>query len=80
MSSDPRSRRFDPRRRFPPIGTDGAALFEGRDAAPPFESEESTDNPAGQVVDEALEQIASEGCCVCPLCGAIVASDGSVLG
>jgi hypothetical protein len=80
MSPDPFSRRFDPRRRLPTIGTDGAALFEEPDVAPLFEAEESTGKPAGWDVDEALEQIASEGSCVCPLCGAIVADDGSVLG
>jgi hypothetical protein len=53
------------------------ARFEERDVAPPFEAEESTDDPAGRDVDEALEQMGSEGCRVCPLCGAIVASDGS---
>ena len=41
--------------------------------------DESTHDPAGRDFDEALEQIASERCCVCPLCGAIVASDGSVV-
>jgi hypothetical protein len=56
------------------------ALFEGPDMAPHFEAEEATDDPAGRDVDEALEQMGSEGCRVCPLCGAIVASDGSVLG
>jgi hypothetical protein len=80
MNSDPRSRRFDPRWLLPAIGEDGEALFEESDAVPLFEAEESTDDPAGWDVDEALEQIASEGCRVCPLCGAIVASDGSVLG
>jgi len=30
--------------------------------------------------DEALEETSAEGCTVCPLCGAIVASDGTVLG
>jgi hypothetical protein len=40
---------------------------------------ELTNDPVGRDFDEALEQIASERGCVCPLCGAIVASDGSVL-
>ena len=80
MNSDPRSRRFDPRWLLSAIGTDGAAQFEEPDAAPPFEAEASTDDSTGRDVDEALEQICSEGCRVCPLCGAIVASDGSVLG
>jgi hypothetical protein len=80
MSSDFRSRRFDPRLLLPAIGTDGAAQFEVPDAVLPFEAEESTDDPVGRDIDEALEQIGSEGCRVCPLCGSIVASDGSVLG
>jgi hypothetical protein len=80
MSPDPRSRRFDPRQLFPPVGTDGAALFEEPDAAPPFEAEEWTEDPAGREVDEALEQIALEACRACPLCGAVVASDGSMRG
>jgi hypothetical protein len=55
-------------------------MFGELDVAPPFEAEKSTDDPAGRDVDEALEQMGLEGCRVCPLCGAIVASDGSVLG
>ena len=51
----------------------------GADASPFSSDEESTNDPAGRYFDEALEQIASEGCCECPLCGAIVASDGSVV-
>jgi hypothetical protein len=62
------------------IGTDGAALFEERDAALPSKAEESIVDRPGSDVDEALEQIDLEGCRVCPLCEAIVASDGSVLG
>jgi hypothetical protein len=61
---------------------DGASLSEepDADAAHPSEAEGPRDDPAGWDVDEAIEQITSEGCRVCPLCGAIVASDGSVLG
>jgi hypothetical protein len=80
MNSVPRSGRFDPRWTSRAIGNDEPALLEDSDAGLPFESEPWTDDPAGRDVDEALEQIASEGCLVCPLCGAIVASDGSVLG
>jgi hypothetical protein len=80
MHSDPRSGRFDPRWLFPVLGKDGAAQFEEPEAASPFEAAESTDDPAWRDIDEALEQFGSEGCRVCPLCGAIVASDGSVLG
>jgi hypothetical protein len=80
MSSDPRSRRFDPRWLLPAIGTDGAELFGALDASSPSTAEGPTNDPAGPDVDEALEQIVLEGCGVCPLCGAIVARDGSVLG
>jgi hypothetical protein len=80
MSADPHSRRFDPCRLFPAIGEDGAALFGALDTTPSSDAEESADELAGWDVDEALEQLDLEGCRVCPLCGAIVARDGSVLG
>jgi hypothetical protein len=79
MSFDPHSRRFNPLWMFPAIETDGEEMSEVPDEYLFGSDEESTDDPAGQDFDEALEQIASEGCCVCPLCGAIVASDGSVV-
>jgi hypothetical protein len=79
MSPDPHSRRFDPRRLFPAIGTDGSELFGAPDASPFSTAGESTNDPAGQDFDEALEQIGSNGCRVCPLCGAIVARDGTVM-
>ena len=78
MSSYSHSRRFDPRWLLPAFGRDGADLFGVLDASPPT-AEESTNVPTGQDFDEALEQIASERRCVCPLCGAIVGSDGAVL-
>jgi hypothetical protein len=65
---------------FPALAKDGAAQFEEPEAASRLEAAKSTDDRAGRDVDEALEQIDSEGCRVCPLCGAIVASDWSVLG
>ena len=80
MNSVPRSGRFDPRWLLPAIGKDGAALYEEPDAAVPFEAEEATDDSSDRGIDGALEQIGMEGCRVCPLCGAIVARDGSVLG
>jgi hypothetical protein len=80
MNPDPCSRRFDPGRRLPVLESDGAPLCEKPDTALPVEADESTVDPPETVVDEALEQIASEGCMVCPLCGAIVASDGAMLG
>ena len=80
MSADPHSRRSDPCRLFPTIGEDGAALFGTLDTTARFDAEESADDLAGCADDLALEQLDMEGCRVCPLCGAIVARDGSVLG
>ena len=80
MSADPHSRRFDPCRLFPAIRENGAALFRALDTTARFDAEESADDLAGCDVDLALEQLDMEGCRVCPLCGAIVARDGSVLG
>jgi hypothetical protein len=79
MSFDPHSRRFNPRWLFPAIETDGVERSGAPDVSPFSADEEATNDPVGRDFDEALEQIASEGCCVCPLCGAIVASDGSVV-
>ena len=79
MSFDPHSRRFNPRWLFPAIETDGVEKSGAPDVSPFSADDESTNDPVGQDFDEALEQIASEGWCVCPLCGAIVASDGSVV-
>jgi hypothetical protein len=79
MSFDPRSRRFDPRWLFPAIEADGDQASEARDVAPFFPDVELTSAVTDQELDEALEQVASQGCCVCPLCGAIVGRDGSVL-
>ena len=80
MNSEPRSRRFDLHWLLRAISEERAPLVEEQDAAAFSGDEESTNHPAGWEVDEALDQIASEGCTVCPLCGAIVAGDGSVLG
>jgi hypothetical protein len=79
MSFDPHSRRFDPRWLFPAIETDGSEPYATPDASPFFPDEELTSDLTGQELDEVLEQVASQRCCVCPLCGAIVGSDGSVL-
>jgi hypothetical protein len=78
MSSEPHSRCFGPRWLFPAIGTDGVENPRTPDASLFSADEESTNDPDGREIDEALEQIALEGCCVCPLCGAILESDGSV--
>jgi hypothetical protein len=79
MIPEPYLRRLDPRRLLPAIGTDGAELFEAPDAFPRSAAEESMIDRAGQDFDKALEQIGSNGCSVCPLCGAVVARDGSVV-
>jgi hypothetical protein len=79
MSFDPHSRRFDPRSLSPGIETDGDQASEAPDASPFIPDEELTSDVTGQELDEALEQVASQRCCVCPLCRAIVGSDGSVL-
>jgi len=79
MSFDPHARRFVPRRLFPEIETHGEQTSEAPDAPAFSLNSQSTLNPSGREFDEALEQISSEGWCVCPLCGAVVASDGSVV-
>ncbi len=80
MSFDPHSPRFDLRRLFPATETDEEELAGGPEAIPFASEEESTYDPARRIIAEALEQLSSERCCVCPLCGAIVGRDGSVLG
>ncbi len=57
-----------------------AALFGALDTTPRLDAEKFADDLAGWDVDLALEQLDMEGCRGCPLCGAIVARDGSVLG
>jgi hypothetical protein len=79
MSFDRHSRRFDPRWLFPTFATDGDETSEAPDASRFSSDEEMTIDLSDQDLDEALQQIASERCCVCPLCGATVGSDGSVL-
>jgi hypothetical protein len=79
MSLDRHSQRFDPRWLLKAFETDTGETYNAADAAPCSPDEESTNDPTGRDFDEAIEQIATEGRCVCPLCGAIVASDGSVV-
>ena len=79
MSFDPHARRFDWRWRFPAIETDGAETSNAPHLSPFSPDDESTNDPAGWNFDEALEQIASEKCYRCPLCGAAVARDGTLL-
>ena len=71
MSLNSHSHRFDPRWLFAAIGTGGAELYGAPDASPCSAAEESTNDPTRRDFDEALEQIASDGCWVRPLCEAI---------
>ncbi len=80
MSIDRHSQRFDPRWLSRGIETDGEQAAEAPDVSGFYSSEKFTSNVTDRELDEALRQVALERCCVCPLCGAIVGSDGSVLG
>jgi hypothetical protein len=71
MSLSSHSHCFDPRWLFPAIGTDGAELYGAPDVSPCSAAEESTNDPIRRDFDEALEQIAPDGCWVCPLGEAI---------
>ena len=79
MSFDPHSRRFDPRCLFPAIETDGEGTSDAPDVSSFSWDEECANISTERDFDEALKQVASERCCVCPLCGANVGRDGSVL-
>jgi len=79
MSTNRPARRFVPRLLFPVTETYDEESSETPVAFPFSLDDQSTNNPAGPEFDEALEQISAEGWCVCPLCGAIVSSDGTVV-
>jgi hypothetical protein len=79
MSFDPHLRRFELSWLFPAIETDGDETSPAPDVSASCSDEELPKGLTERDFDEALRQIASERFCVCPLCGAIVASDGSVL-
>ena len=80
MSFDPHFRRLIPSRLFPAIETDGEETSAAPDVSPFASDVGLSQDLTDREIDEAIEQIAWERRCVCPLCGAIVASDGSVLG
>jgi hypothetical protein len=63
-----------------PIATDGAEQNGAAQASFLSPNEETQDDPDRNDFDEALEQIVTQRWCVCPLCGAIVAPDGTVVG
>jgi hypothetical protein len=79
MLPHPHSRRFDPRWLSKPLETDGEELFEPLDADFGSAATESTNDPDLRDFDEAIEQIVSEECRVCPLCGANVDRDEIVV-
>jgi hypothetical protein len=79
MIPNPHSRRFDPRWLSEPIKTDRGELSEALDADLGSAATESANDPDLRDFDEALEQIVFETCRVCPLCGAIVDREGSVV-
>jgi hypothetical protein len=79
MSFAPHSRRSDPRWLFPPIETNEEETSQAPDVSPSSGDEESANDLTLQDFDEALEHVASERCCICPLCGAIVSNDGTVM-
>jgi hypothetical protein len=72
------SYRFDPHGLLPAIGTDGAALPLPPEESACFAREASSNEPAAQEFDLALEQMVIQECRVCPLCGLIVARDGKL--
>jgi hypothetical protein len=75
MSFDSHSRRFNPRWLLPTMELNAAETFEAPEVFRFSSAEESTNDRVGRDFDAALEQIAFERGCVCPLCGAIAASD-----
>ena len=79
MISNPHSRRFDSRWLSTPIKTDGEELLGALAADLRSAAKELWNDPAAREFDEALEQIVSDECSVCPLCGVIVDREGTVL-
>jgi hypothetical protein len=69
MSFDPHSPRFNRRWLFPAIETYATETSEPPDASPFSTDDEWTNFPTDRDIDDALEQVASERDCVCPLCG-----------
>jgi hypothetical protein len=77
MSFDPHSRRFDWNWQFPALETDVTKTSRAPIVSPFSQDEELTHDPVGWEFDEALEQLVSEKCARCPLCGAAVGRDGA---
>jgi hypothetical protein len=79
MSLDPFARRFDLRRLPLEIGQKVTETSKPPNASQLSWRDDWTTDPTDRDFDAALEQVARERRCACPLCGAIVRSDGSVL-
>jgi hypothetical protein len=79
MISNHGSRRFDPLRLSKPLKINWEELMEAMDADLGFAATKSTNDPDLRDFDEALEQMVSEECRVCPLCGANVDREETVL-
>ncbi len=79
MSFNPHSHRFDPRWLFAPIETEDEETSDALDVSPFSSSGALTRDLTERDIDLALEQVASERCCVYRFCGAIVGSAGNVL-
>jgi hypothetical protein len=79
MRFDSQSRRVEPRWVFPATEINEEDTAEAVYAATFLPHKASSILATERVFDDALDQVASEKRCACPLCGAIVASDGTVI-
>jgi hypothetical protein len=79
MSYTAHSRCSNPHWLFPAIETNDEETPKAPDLSPFYSDDESTNDTTLRDFDAALEHVALERCCVCPLCGAIVSNDGSVM-
>jgi hypothetical protein len=79
MSFDSQSRRFDPRSLLPAAEINEEDTAEAVNAPTFLPHGASSILATERVFDDAIDQVASQKRCVCPLCGAIVASDGTVV-
>jgi len=74
MSFDPHSQRLHPRWLSSGLETDGEQSSASREVSACFSDSELTRDVTDHVLDEAIQQIASEIRCVCPLCGSMIGS------
>ena len=79
MSFDFQSRRFDPRWLSPATEKYAEENSARLDAFLRSAYKDLKKDAEEQELDVPIEQIASQGLCVCPLCGATVTKDGTVV-